>query len=417
MEISPNLLEELLRIGRELGEKRELDLLLNQAIDLTINIFQAEYAYLILVNGLHGRHLSRGRDKEGRDIGQLEERISHTIFERVIEQRNPLLLADAMTEVSDATSVNALMLRSIMCVPLISRDAVIGALYVENRSRRAVFHRSDVPTMQFLASQIATAITNAILTENLEEQVASRTQELQQAWGELVDTNQAMMLLLSKIAHDIRSPLGILIRGFERIEQGAMGTVPSGLQDWNQNTIRTLEHTMRLTDSFFSMTTGNVATPLINPTQTALNPFLEHIYSLGEMLPWAQGVEFKLQLEGTLPTLAIDEMRIQQVLLNLLSNALRFTQNGGVVLYAQAEIDFVTIGVRDTGVGIDPDMVKHVFERFVQVGEQQMRKGGVGLGLAIACEIVELHGGSIFVNTEPDQGSDFYFRLPLNQAA
>jgi signal transduction histidine kinase len=132
----------------------------------------------------------------------------------------------------------------------------------------------------------------------------------------------------------------------------------------------------------------------------------------------ALAAEKKLKLEvdvpPDLPNGRGDERRITQVLMNLVGNAIKFTEAGGVAIQARVEDQHLVIAVADTGPGIAPEDQKRIFEEFQQVDTSSTRKkGGTGLGLAIARRIVELHGGRIWVDSAPGQGSTFHFTLPL----
>ncbi|MDI7275470.1 MAG: ATP-binding protein, partial [Anaerolineae bacterium] len=127
----------------------------------------------------------------------------------------------------------------------------------------------------------------------------------------------------------------------------------------------------------------------------------------------AKGLELRVQVAAGLPTLWIDRLRIRQVILNLVSNAVRFTRQGYVEVGAFLADGEVIVYVRDTGQGIPPDKLETIFERFEQVDSTGRRPhGGLGLGLAISRQLVRLHGGRIWAESEPGKGSTFYFSLP-----
>jgi signal transduction histidine kinase len=145
--------------------------------------------------------------------------------------------------------------------------------------------------------------------------------------------------------------------------------------------------------------------------------FLQNVYNVGLGLTWPRAVTFKIDVSPPLPDVCIDPVRIRQVLLNLISNAHKFTSQGEVTLHAhyQAGQEEVVIGVADTGEGIAADQIERAFQRFQQVDNNPKRKRlGTGLGLAICRELVELHGGRIWVESTLGVGSDFLFTLPLN---
>ncbi|MGQ9682151.1 MAG: ATP-binding response regulator, partial [Anaerolineae bacterium] len=127
------------------------------------------------------------------------------------------------------------------------------------------------------------------------------------------------------------------------------------------------------------------------------------------------GLTLQIEIDADLPYVWVDQTRIRQVLLNLLNNAVRFTDNGGITVRARQQGENVVIAVSDTGVGIAPEDIPIIFEEFRQVdGSTRRQQGGAGLGLAISRQLVELHGGRIWVESQVGQGSTFYFSLPAH---
>ena len=125
------------------------------------------------------------------------------------------------------------------------------------------------------------------------------------------------------------------------------------------------------------------------------------------------GITLSLETEPDLDVIAADERKVKQVVFNLLSNAVKFTPDGGRVdLSARLRDGDVQIAVRDSGIGIAPEDLPHVFDEFRQVGQATAKAEGTGLGLALAKRFVELHGGSMWVESEPGRGSTFTFTLP-----
>ena len=174
-------LEKLLDISRKLAENRLLDPLLEYAMSVALDLFHAERGYLVLLNQDDNHLEFRVRqDRHGKPLGEPDEQISHTIFEKTIKTGKSLVIANARMDADfrHADSVTALQLQSVMCVPLISRGNTIGAIYLENRSESAVFTEEDLKPLEYFAAQAAISIENAILNDELETRVAERTAEL-----------------------------------------------------------------------------------------------------------------------------------------------------------------------------------------------------------------------------------------------
>jgi len=416
------MLEKLLDISREMAETRELDPLLNYAMSIAIELVDAEMGYLILTDEANNLEFRVRLRRDGGEVDQPIQQISQSILAKVVFNREDVILANAIEEddYQDAESVAALRLRSVMAVPLVSREQSLGAIYVENRSEEDVFTMEDLKVLKFFAGQAAVAIENAMLNDELEARVAARTAELQSAldhlqgnWDEAVEFNRVRTNFLSTIVHDIRSPLSTVLNAQALMLEGAFGEIEGELRQWIETSINTLNHIVRLTDDIFDLTKLEMGKLTVYPEPTALGPFLKQVYEVGTIFPWKRSVSFRKDLADDLPTLDIDPTRIQQVIINLVTNAHKFTESGHVTLYAHRVEGGVAVGVADTGVGISEEELADIFQQYKQAGTKRMRQMGTGLGLAIAQEIAVLHGGQIRVESTPGKGSDFRLVLPL----
>ncbi len=432
------LLEHILEVSRHMAETRSLAPLLTYALDEAIELSGAERGFIVLAGSDGSLDFRIKRDQTGQELDHAEDQISKTVLKRVLNRGEPIILRNAMGDphFGDAESVVILGLRSIMCVPLISRGETIGAIYVENRSIRGRFGEEDLPPLILFGNQAAVAIENARLIDNLEARVAARTEEvekakqqLEQSWFRAVESNRLRMEWLSKITHDLRASLGIASGALSVLQEGMLGELLEEQRNWVDKSLEAILLVRRLTDDLFDLSileTGGLA---LSKETVELEDFLGKVYEIGLGLPWPETVNLSLDLPTSLPPISIDPLRIRQVLLNLLSNAHKFTTQGQVTIYAratpsirsargQAGADEVLIGVVDTGEGIPAAETDRVFERFQQFdGISERRQLGSGLGLAICRELVEMHGGRIWVESKPNAGSDFKFTLPLDSPA
>jgi signal transduction histidine kinase len=174
---------------------------------------------------------------------------------------------------------------------------------------------------------------------------------------------------------------------------------------------------LKLTEDVFDLTKIEVGGLVLRKQKVDLEPFLRKTYNIGLGLPWPSGVDFRLDLAPNLPTITADPIRLSQVLMNLLSNALKFTNEGLVTLHAEhlPDTNEVLIGVSDTGEGIPEDKIGQLFQRFQQVDpNRERRMVGTGLGLAISRDLVDMHDGRLWVESTPGVGSAFKFVLPVN---
>jgi signal transduction histidine kinase len=420
MMVSDQFFKTLLEISRTMAETRLLDPLLKYAVAEALKLLNAERGYIVLLRSDGELDFKVKLDRLG---NAPEEEISMTILNQVLESHQAMIFNDAMVDPSLAgsESVQSLGLRSVICAPLISHGTTIGAIYIENRSIAAVFMQKELQPLTFFANQAAVSIENAILNDRLEERVRERTKELEDAvhqlergWLDAVEANRIRTTILANVAHDIRSPIGLSISALQTIREGTFGTLNPKQEAWIDRVLESLQHAVSLTSDIFDLSKAEMDALKIHTKPVDLKDFLTNIYQLGEGLEWSDEVRFGLDIPKDLPFVEFDRTRIQQVIFNLLSNALKFTKKGQVILYAKVGIESVIIGVYDTGSGVPPHQREKIFERFQQ-GDQdtETRFRGTGLGLAICKELVRLHNGNIWVESEMGKYSDFKVELPL----
>ncbi len=213
----PMPLDKLLEVSSKMAENRLLEPVLDFALRTVLQLFDAEYGYLILVNKDGTLDFRVRQDRLGRDLAEPEAQISHSILQKVIQEQESLVIGDAILdkEFQTAQSVQALRLRSVMCVPMIARGKTIGALYLENRSEKALFTQADLAPLKYFAAQAAITIENALLNEELEARVAQRTAEIQVANHKLEEEINARRQIeseLRKLSRAVeQSPSSIII--------------------------------------------------------------------------------------------------------------------------------------------------------------------------------------------------------------
>ncbi len=410
--MNTQLLERILEISCQMAETHDIDELLQFAMEEVIELVGASFGYLVLLgpNDELQFRVRYGLETDG-------DNLSHTIFNEVIKSGEPLLVNNAMMDERYAavSSVAYLQIRSVMCVPLIARGAVTGGIYVENRTVAGAFRNGDLPPLVFFANQAAVSIENAMLINDLEARVAARTAEVERGWHDAIEANKLRTTFLGQLAHDMRTPISVVKMALGSLTNPKVGPLNEKQSQWIERADHSIDHLNYLIQNVFDLTRLELGTVQLHLEQVNLSEFLARVFDIGSALRWLEGVEFRSDVPTNLPTLQLDPIRIQQVLLNLIGNAVKFTANGSVTLHARVtQANAVEIGVCDTGEGIPADKLALVFERFQQFDENHVRRQqGAGLGLAICRDLVEKHGGRIWVTSELGQGSDFVFALPL----
>lgn len=427
------MLQRVLELSYQMAEERDLDSLLDYVMNQSIKFTKGQHGYLVLVDKKTGELNFRKtygspdqeHDKQGRPV-------SRTIIEQVIQSQKPSLHKNALHESSlqDAPSVFDLQLKSVLCVPLIARGDLLGVLYLENRHAINAFVEEDIAPVMIFASQAAVAIQNAQLhnelqqwANELEERVANRTQELEEAryaaeenWSATLEENLQRTALLANIAHDLRSPLNTAISSLSMIQDGYFGDINAEQNDWIERSLTAINQVVRLASDVFELTKIEQGRLSFEPRAVELLPLLQEGISIAEGLRKVDSpVELLLDVSPHLPMIMADPDRLRQILTNLLANALKFTAEGSVVLRASLAENpaWVIVEVMDTGVGIPPEDLDEIFERFKQAANQTAGYRGTGLGLAICRQLIEQHGGKIWVESVENAGSTFFFSLPV----
>lgn len=249
-------------------------------------------------------------------------------------------------------------------------------------------------------------------------QIERSNQELEIARAHAEEARRMKEQFAANISHELRTPLNLIV-GFSEM----MYFSPEVYGDvmWSATLRRDIYqihrssvHLLEMIDDILDLSRFEMSTFTLNKETVNIEPLLQSAVEIASALLRGRPVELTLLIEPGLPALHIDTTRVRQVVLNLLSNAQRFTTQGAIRVKAERARDEVVISVSDTGVGIPPDKLSRVFEEFYQVdGSLRRNHEGAGLGLAICKRLVEAHDGRIWVESEVGRGSTFYVALPI----
>ena len=262
---------------------------------------------------------------------------------------------------------------------------------------------------------------NADLERKVQErtrQLSESAQELQRSYQQLKEHDRVKTAFFSNVSHELRTPLTLILAPVEGLleEEDRLEPQQRGaLEIVRRNTLKLVELINDLLD-FAKLEAGKST---LRPGDHDINDLLREAVSFARTLGQRRGIWLKLALDSSVPRMQLDRQKIEKVITNLVSNALKFTEAGGhIELRSELRADFVEISVADTGIGIASEDQAKVFQRFVQIdGSLSRQFAGTGLGLALAKEFVELHQGEIGVESRIGQGSRFYFTIPLGLAA
>ena len=318
-------------------------------------------------------------------------------------QREPIQIADLSEEPS--SSVTELVLRSgyraVLIVPLIGPDRVVGALVVR-RKQPGQFPQSTVELLQTFAAQSVLAIQNARLFSEIEE----KGRQLEAA-------SKHKSQFLANMSHELRTPLNAILGYAELILDNIYGDTPDKMREVLDRIQRNGRHLLGLINDVLDLSKIEAGQLTLSLADYSLKEVVQSVYSAVEALAKEKQIALKVEVPPHLPAARGDERKLTQVLLNLVGNAIKFTDAGEVAIKASAANGSFTVAVRDTGPGIAEAEQAKIFEEFQQANSSiTKKKGGTGLGLAIAKRIVELHGGRLWVESSPGHGSTFSFTVP-----
>lgn len=285
------------------------------------------------------------------------------------------------------------------CVPLMFGGKLIGIINIGSRTNSQPFDSDTMELLDILGGQIAVAINNATLYED----IVRRNVKLQ-------ELDRLKSQLLSNVSHEFRTPLNSIIGLAEIMREGGDGEVKD---EQKKHLEMIIDSGKRLTETITAM----VDLAKLEANHLSLNVKRLNLQKMLAKITEGQRPNEKTTMKLTVenaPPIYGDEQWLNKLFSHVINNAVKYTPNGEIIVNAERVGEMLKVVVKDTGVGIDPDKQKIIFESFNQ-GHNGVDRPyeGAGLGLAISKKVVELHGGRIWFSSLPGKGSNFFFTLPL----
>jgi signal transduction histidine kinase/pSer/pThr/pTyr-binding forkhead associated (FHA) protein len=446
---SKDRLNIILKVSQLLSSPHILDNLMATILDLLFEIMSLDRAVIMLLNEETGKlepryikHAPNSRD----------ERYSNTVIQYVMQKNVSVLSSDATTDerFGASTSITSQSIRSTMCVPLKVRDKMLGVLYVDNLSVPYQFAEQELEFLAGFANQAAVALENSMLYKHIEEQskaresellklVAERTKNLSDALSEAdnerkeaerqreiselamaaaKDANMAKSQFLANISHELRTPLNAII-GYSEILEEESDISTDDLASDLKKIKAAAKHLLALINDILDLSKIEAGKMELNIETFNLQNLLDDVVSTIRPLIEKHSITLHVDCPENLGFMHADHTRIRQILLNLLSNASKFTDGGDIYISVEREKvedeEWIVFRVKDTGIGMNEEQQSKLFKPFTQVDSSTTRRyGGTGLGLAISRRFCQMMNGGISVQSEPGKGSTFTFRLPAN---
>jgi PAS domain S-box-containing protein len=398
-------------IGRLVTSTLDLNTIFTRTVSLISERFGLYYAgiYIIEETGFNAV-LREATGEAGEKMKAQRHSLivgSNSIVGKVAQNIEPMLVNDTEHEPLYMPNPYLLDTRSEVAIPLRIGLRIVGVIDIQSTELNA-FTQDDLSVLQSLADQVAIAIDNA------------RSYALsQQLIQELREIDLLKSQFLANMSHELRTPLNSII-GFSRvILKGIDGPVTEMQQQDLTAIYNSGQHLLGLINDILDLARIEAGKMELNFEEVHLADMTTSVMSTAKGLVKEKAIQLLQRIPATMPAVRGDAMRVRQVLLNLISNAAKFTETGSITVETLVQKGptgkmEALINVIDTGPGISPEDQKKLFQAFSQVDGSATRKtGGTGLGLSICANLVQLHGGRIGVHSSVGQGSTFWFTLPL----
>jgi len=401
-------------IARDTASTLSLDLLLNRIVNMLSERFGFYYAALFLLDESSTYGVIReATGTAGQEMKQRGHKLavgSRSVVGAVTATGEPFIVNDLHHNSMHFSNPLLPETRSEMGVPLKLGSTVIGALDLQSREVNA-FNQDDVTVLQILSDQIAIAIENA------------RAYELsQKAISDMREIDRVKSQFLANMSHELRTPLNSII-GFSRvILKGIDGPVNDTQKQDLTAIYNSGQHLLSLINDILDLSKIDAGKMELAFSEVNLADLINSAMSTAVGLVKDKSIKLHTVIPELLPLVKADNTRVRQVLINFMSNAAKFTDEGSITVEAATVSNpqgkpEVMVTVTDTGPGIAPDDQGKLFLPFSQVDDSPTRKtGGTGLGLSICRSLIELHGGRIgLLRSESGKGSTFFFTLPISE--
>ncbi|MEJ5309293.1 MAG: ATP-binding protein [Anaerolineae bacterium] len=379
-------LERLLRISRHLNSTLEMRPLLQQIVESARDLTDADGASILLMENDNTLRFAAACGPDASLLEIAEVPLDNSLAGWVVRNRQMLIVEDVLSDPRHFVIQSVNPTQSLLAVPMLFGDQIIGVLESVTTKTRHSFTQQDIETLETLASVAAVAVQNARLFEQ-SDWVAEVVHEIRTPLTAIL--SYADLLQRPDITDAMRSQFVTIIQQ-ETQRVNALATQFLDLARLESGRIRMAQQRLCVGEIM------NAAANTIRPTVTNNRQNL------------------RVEFPADLPCTVGDEQRIHQVLLNLLSNAAKYSDPGDTITLSAKVVDHeLLISVADTGPGIPQDQLPKLFHKFSRLPGKERQVAGTGLGLVISRQIVEAHSGKIWAESEVGKGTTFYFTLPI----
>jgi two-component system, NtrC family, sensor kinase len=406
-------LKALADVSRALSSTLELDAVLQTivtrasqlAVTDACSVFEYDEAteafYLRATNNLDDEVVTLARQAPTRKGEGVQGRMAVTL--------QPVQVPDIAEEDAYHGPLRDILLktgtRAVLAIPMLRENELIGGLTVNKRTP-GEFSPEVIELLKTFATQSALAIQNARLFREIEQ----KSRELEAA-------SQHKSEFLANMSHELRTPLNAVIGFSEVLTERMFGELNEKQEEYLKDIHASGQHLLSLINDILDLSKIEAGKMDLELSEFDLAMTIDNALMLVRERAARRSITLNTAVDERVGQVQADERKIRQVLLNLLSNAIKFTPEGGRIhVEARSVNESIEVSVTDTGVGIAPEDQEAVFEEFRQVGTADKKVEGTGLGLALSRKFIELHGGTIWVESQVGEGSTFTFTVPVRHS-
>ncbi|MCB9422686.1 MAG: GAF domain-containing protein [Ardenticatenaceae bacterium] len=411
-------LETLAGISTSLRTARTVPDMMAILMEKTVAAIDATFGVLFLVEPETDELISRYSEPPGFYKLGLRQPPGDGIVGRVLATRevylSPDVANDPLLSMAPGEEESFVGTVSSIFLPLQTPDDLIGVLHIGSHKRR-LFTEADVRLLTAVADIAANALKRASITDTLEERVTQRTRELAEANARLQDLDKLKTKFISDISHELRTPVATLNLYMDLLDRGKAENKAKYMDVLRQKT----DQLVRLTEDILNVSRLNLYEESLQFTAVDLNDTIAIVIAMNQERAKAADLNLVFHPEPDLPPIRAERNQLLQAINNVLTNALDFTLEGSITVRTYlASATRACLEIKDTGIGIPADEIPHIFERFYRGHNiAQLNIPGTGLGLTIVKEILDLHKGTIEVESKLEAGSTFRLFWPLTKTA
>jgi signal transduction histidine kinase len=402
-------------VQQSLASKLDMQAVYDLVGDKICDLLNAQSVWIITFDPATRTRRVRYSYEDGQRYYISEVFAYNKLTEHLITTKQPLVINQNFTQaIKKFEMVNIAgtqeQVKSIVYIPIMAGEDVNGFISLPNKERENAFSESDVNLLSTFAFAMSIALENIRLFDETRRLFL----EAQEARTAAEQANQAKSTFLSSMSHELRTPLNAIINFVELVARGMIGPVNHEQVELLDQALYSSRHLLNLINDVLDISkiqAGQLT--LFIEDEVSVQVEVAATLSIVGGLLQEKGVQLIRDIDPHLPMISCDRRRLRQVLLNLISNAIKFTDKGTVTVSAKNQGQEVLFAVIDTGAGIPLDKQDVIFEPFIQTVNGEKQNQGTGLGLPISRSLVRAHGGELWVDSEPGKGSAFFFTLPV----